>query len=198
MTKILIIEDSPKNQAAAKMQMPDATVVNYDEAFNLFRDAHPESYDAVLTDLFFMVERNRVIHPSPFSSSYPGNIAMIGTEQSFGLAFALKAVELGIPSAIVTDTNHHSSVFTGLLDMFAIFFPLEGDSGWRVSTGGGNLKKIDGLRPLVVVLHDLKCPFAEDMHYDGSKIVMKASADHTQRVKDWRQVLKIVSQAIKR
>jgi hypothetical protein len=172
---VLVIEDSAHHQAAACAQLPDAIVVNYDEAFRLLRDTSArEKYAAVLTDLFFLVEKDRVIDPAPFSKAhYPQNCAMIGTEQPFGMFFAMKGRELGLPTAVVTNGNHHSNLFIGLLDMFGRMISRD---EYAVKPELGDWVSIPD--PGFSILYESQYPTAKDMYWDESleKLVMSSAA----------------------
>lgn len=205
MKKMLIIEDTLRHQMAAQMQFPEAKVVNYDEAYKLLHGARPGDFSAILTDLHFKIEKSRRIPAAPFDPHYPQNMAAIGTQMPFGLAFVLKGVELGVPVALVSDVNHHEDLVTGLLDMFGHLY---GDKngifiGYRPRGGSYS----DGVQrmpnPRFLLLRDA-CPMAEDMHWDGTQIIREPFPPKEQEetwdqfqervkskaeVKDWRQAL---------
>ncbi len=208
--KVLIIEDSIQHQTAARKQLPDAVVVNYNEAFDLLcpSDAY-EKYQAVLTDLFFLVERDKYINPSPFRG-YPKNEAMLDTEQPFGMFFALKGRELGLPTAVVTDGDHHSNLFVGLLDMFGSYRKKGYILGFGITAEERLIPD-----PGFAVLYESKYPIADDMYWDilNKSLVMgsfKNIQDEESRnydsysefikvfeskwkpVKDWRRALDVI------
>ena len=160
----LIIEDSIKHQMAAKAQLPEATVVNYDEAYKALRASRPGDFSGIITDLHFKIERNRTIPSAPFDHVYPKNMAAIGIELPFGLAFVLKGVELRTPVVLYSDTDHHSDLVTGLLDMF-------GRGGCYPRREGGERDAI--LDPRFLPLCDCGCRMAEDMHWDGERILLE-------------------------
>jgi hypothetical protein len=176
--KLLIIEDTLMHQAAAETQFPEAIVVSYDVAYEILRSARPGDYSAILTDMHFKVEQGRVIPSAPFDPHYPQNMAAIGQQLPFGLAFVLKGVELDTPVALVSDVDHHSDLFTGLLDML-------GDDGFYP----GHATRVPNLRFLL--LRDT-CPMAKDMYWDGSQIVQGNSEkiSYKNLVKDWRVALR--------
>ncbi|MEK7642226.1 MAG: hypothetical protein AAB392_00305, partial [Patescibacteria group bacterium] len=116
---LLIIEDTKKHQASARVQLPEAKVVNYSEAYEILQGARPGEISAILTDLHFKVEETeRGLGGAPFSPSYKETMAAIGKQMPFGLAFVLKGVELQTPVVLYSDIDHHSDLITGLLDMF--------------------------------------------------------------------------------
>ena len=199
---LLIIEDTLRHQAAAKAQLPEAKIVNYDEAYKILRNARPGEISGILTDLHFKVERDRKIPNAPFHYSYEKNMAAIGTEMPFGLAFVLKGVELQAPVVLYSDIDHHSDLVTGLLDMF-------GHRGCYPRRDGGENDLI--LDSKFFLLRDGGCRMAEDMHWDGEKIVQEPmpptpkygedaesraawKAHFEKRVKDWRIALKALSE----
>jgi len=193
---ILIIEDTLKHQIAARTQFPEAKVVNYDEAYELLHDARPGDFSAILSDLHFKIEEKRTIPAAPFDPHYQENMAAIGTQMPFGIAFVLKGVELGCPVALYSDLSHHSDLFTGLLDMFGgVKWFKDGPSSCFPS---GNDKVSN---PKFVIFTDSDCAMANDMHWDGTKIVVdpipptpdyndkEAYKAHWEKpVKDWRNV----------
>lgn len=190
---LLIIEDSPKHQMAAKAQLPEATVVNYDEAYRILEKARPGEIAGIITDLHFKIEIDRTIPSAPFAS-YENNYKAIGTQMPLGLAFVLKGVELQTPVVLYSDLDHHSDLMTGLLDMF-------GRNGYYRCSGG--LKKDPIPDPMFTLNCDCSCSMAEDMHWDGEKIIHEPrpeapshnedegvwKAHREKRVKDWRIAL---------
>jgi len=218
--KILIIEDSVSHQTAARVQIPDAIVVNYNEAFDLLRKSTVlEEYSVVLTDLLFLVEEDKLISPAPFS--YPINRAMIGTEQPLGMFFALRGKELGLPTAVVTDGDHHSNLFVGLLDMFGQFRKKNRyeeahyNLGRKGLPGGIDVPVPD---PRLSILYESQYLTADDMYWDettsrlvvGSLQVLMSEQECANEalpknerycvpkyhgwkaVKDWRQALNVI------
>ncbi len=183
--KLLIIEDSTHHQAAARTQFPEAVVVNYDEAYTLLKGARPGQFSAILTDLHFKIEESRKIPSAPFAGCYKNNMGAIGKEEKFGLAFVLKGIELNTPVALVSEVDHHSDLTTGLLNMLGSdgLFPYEGGSDDPIPN------------PKFLLLRD-NCPRAEDMHWDGTQIVLEAppkdfwKSDVVKMVKDWREALR--------
>ncbi len=175
--KLLIIEDSSKHQAAARVQLPEATVVNYDEAYELLRDARPGDYAAILTDLHFKTEESRSLPAMPFGPKWGNNNEAVGKEFPFGLAFVLKGVELNTPVALVSDGNHHNDLIIAMLDIMGhIVVPRKGDDmrpyikhcaekwDWE--------KRVKN--PRFLLLADLGLAggmWAEDMHWGGEEIV---------------------------
>ena len=195
---LLIIEDTKKHQEAARIQFPEAKVVNYDEAYKILSRARPGEIQAILTDLHFKVEEKRIIPSAPFAACYKENCDAIGKLLPFGLAFVLKAVELQSPVVLYSDRDHHSDLVTGLLDMFG----RGGRYPWRK---GGESDPIPD--PKFFLLCDSGCRMAEDMHWDGKKIVLEPmpkdppsyedkvawNAHWDKRVKDWRIALRAIA-----
>ena len=174
---------------AAKTQFPEAKVVNYDEAYKILEQAQPGEISAILTDLHFKVEVNRIIPSAGFY--YPENLEAIGKQLPFGLAFVLKGIELQTPVVLYSDTDHHSDLVTGLMDMF-----------------GRNDQISD---PKFLLLRDGGCEMAKDMYWDGKGIVCEelpscAGGSHEiweqyhekmkgkEKVKDWRHALNQLSE----
>ena len=189
--EMLIIEDTLRHQMAAQAQFPEAQVVNYDEAYKILRIARPGDFSAILTDLHFRIERGRRIPAAPFSGSYEKNVAAIGTEMPFGLAFVLKAVELRTPCILYSDMDHHSDLVTGLLDMFGSVraFSEDGISSFYPSSAD----RVPDSR--FFIFTDGDCVMAKDMYWDGVKIVSEplpstavtGQTKHCEQVKDWRR-----------
>ncbi|MEQ1499767.1 MAG: hypothetical protein ABL917_00120 [Parcubacteria group bacterium] len=211
MQNILIIEDTLKHQAAARAQFPEAVVVNYDEAYELLRDARHGDYSAILTDLHFKTERNRIIPAMPFGPQFERNDGAIGKEFPFGLCFALKGVELGIPVVIVSDADHHSDMVTAMLDMMGFLVQPRGgkDEKRHFIKGGGRGPESFSWENRVqnprLISKMSNCPKAEDMHWNGDEIVSAPPVKpepYTEQgwktyansqVKDWREAHRLLS-----
>ncbi len=151
--KILIIEDTLRHQEAAKAQMPEALVVNYNEAYEILAKAKPGQFSAILTDMYFKVEGETHLGGASYEPGYTSNptiLGSVGKEMPFGFAFALKAIELGIPVAIMSDLNHHDDFMAGMMDFFT------------------NVEN-----PKFVSLCDGRCEFSTSMCWDGEKIVVR-------------------------
>lgn len=197
--KLLIIEDTQKHQAAARVQFPEAVVVNYDEAFQLLHDALPGDYSAILTDLHFKVEMDRALPAAPFT--YAGNFEAIGRQLPFGLAFLLKAVELGCPAVLVSDANHHTDLVTAMLDMMGFLIKPRANRAeqrhYLKGAGEGSEayaweNRIQNPR---FVAKLIQCPMSEDMHWDGEKIVLAPmfEGQYDTQVKDWREAHRLLT-----
>lgn len=209
--KLMIIEDTKKHQAAAQAQFPEAVVVNYDEAYELLSDARLGDYSAILTDLHFKTEESRSIPAMPFGPKYHKNNVAIGKEFPFGLCFALKGVELGIPVALVSDANHHSDLVTAMLDMMgSVVQPRENRPEQRhFIKGPGHGPEAFSWENRVqnprFVAKMLNCPTAKDMRWDGDGIVPYPptqpetyseeawGAYANSQVKDWREALRVLT-----
>lgn len=159
---LLIIEDTMRHQAAARIQLPEARVVNYDEAYRILEKARPGELSAILTDLHFKVERAKGLGGAAFAPCYPKNMEAIGKEMPFGLAFVLKAVELQTPTVLYSDIDHHSDLITGFLDMLG----RGGRYPWRKDREEDPIPD-----PRFALLRDGGCIMAKDMYWDGEKIV---------------------------
>lgn len=208
---ILIIEDSAKHQAAARAQFREAVVVNYDEAYGLLRKAKPGDYSAILTDLHFKTERNRIIPAMPFGPQFERNDWAIGQEFPFGLCFVLRGVELGIPAMLVSDANHHADLVTAMLDMMGFLVePGEGDTDQRCfikgpGEGPESFRWENRVQNPKFIAKMMNCPMAEDMHWDGDKIVKEPPTRPAQyseegwrsyansQVKNWRVALRLLT-----
>ena len=166
---ILIIEDTLRHQEAARVQLSEVEVeiVNYDKAYRLLKKARPGTFSAIISDLHFKIEEERGVADAPFDPCYPRNMEAIGTEIPFGLAFVLKAVELQTPVVLYSDTNHHEDLTAGLMDIF-------GYNGFYPSDFGKETK--DPIKdPEFLPLCGYDCRMAEDMHWDGQKIVLAST-----------------------
>jgi len=194
---LLIIEDTLRHQMAAKVQLPEAKVVNYDEAYRILQKARPGDFSGIITDLHFKIEIDREIPSAPFCS-YENNYKAIGTQMPFGLAFVLKGVELKTPVVLYSDLDHHSDLITGLLDMF-------GHRGYYPAGDCSEKNLIPD--PRFALNCDCSCRMAGDMHWDGDKILhepMPETPDYKdkeawkahweKRVKDWRVALQSLNE----
>jgi CheY-like chemotaxis protein len=108
--EVLVIEDSRWNQESAQETLGDHDVTlakDIDEAYRALQSS--EEFDAVLTDLHLP------------RGGWTGSVARRRVERTnslpAGLVFALKASNMGIPTVIFTDANHHDDWFCGLLDL---------------------------------------------------------------------------------
>jgi CheY-like chemotaxis protein len=126
--RILVIDDKQDNLDAAVQQLQGhevITVSSYDEAEKYiagslehigdngrWKQVHTEegerinhTLDVILTDLFLPASKTGV-------SNYNGT-----EEVPYGLVISMTAQRLGIPVAIVTDTNHHAHPILWAMDM---------------------------------------------------------------------------------
>jgi len=111
--KVLIVEDDPIHQEAAKEQLVDHDLIimeSFVEFFKTFNDclgSKPKldlsSFDAVLTDINL---------PSPHDRK--------GVEQAAtGFVVALKAMQAGVKYiGIITDASHHDDAYGKALDLW--------------------------------------------------------------------------------
>lgn len=126
--KILVIDDKQENLEIAKKQLMGhevTTASSYDEAEKYLAGKLPHIYacgrwdhvgydkdnklnkyefDIILTDLFL-------------PASTKGTSYKTSEEVPYGLVIAMTALRLGIPVAIVTDTNHHAHPILWAMDM---------------------------------------------------------------------------------
>lgn len=119
--RILVIDDSVSNQAAAKAQLSghEVTVVgSYDEGRDLLatedEDGIPREgkhdFEVVLVDLLMPASRHR-----------QGNEGsrFVGQEMPVGIFLALLAAKTGAKYvAVLTDSDHHSHPASACLDVF--------------------------------------------------------------------------------
>lgn len=108
MLKILVVEDNPIHQEAAKKQLNnyDVTIMkSFTEFFNAVRQGVELSdYDVVLTDVKL---------PSPQDGGR-GEV-----EAATGFVVALKALQEGVKMVgIITDVNHHEDVYGKAMDLW--------------------------------------------------------------------------------
>ena len=111
--KVLIVEDDPIQQEAAKEQLVDHDLIimeSFVEFFKTFNDClgsksklDLSSFDAVLTDINL---------PSPHDRK--------GVEQAAtGFVVALKAMQAGVKYiGIITDASHHDDAYGKALDLW--------------------------------------------------------------------------------
>lgn len=107
--KILVVDDRPENLVFAQALLGakhEVTVTDkFETAMELLKS---EQFDYVLTDL----ELPGSLHYSALS---PTSIDMTAT-YPYGFLIAFEATQLGLPVAIVTDGNHHSSWISAAFD----------------------------------------------------------------------------------
>lgn len=108
--KILVIDDSPIHQNAARKQLAaehDLTVVgSYDEAQALV--AEPHRFEVVLCDLLM-----------PASGQMQAGFDLAGKEMPVGIFLALLACKNGAKHVgLLTDSDHHSHPASACLDAF--------------------------------------------------------------------------------
>ncbi|MDP6293499.1 MAG: hypothetical protein QF486_01355 [Candidatus Woesearchaeota archaeon] len=110
MKKILVVEDKEKHQKAAQIQLVEHDIIvmpTFDEAMDVLKgksrfdnggvEVPPVAVDALLTDLFYTQGRGECQR-----DRYLGK-----EEFAFGFPLAYIAALRGIPTAVVTDMNHH-------------------------------------------------------------------------------------------
>ena len=159
--KILVIEDQPFNIESAKqtLQGHDLTIVDCGkDAMRILAGkwdgktggrVRPD-FDCVLTDLF--VPFGEASDSDCTISSFTGKAKKEGKsfdvaleeynslktkEMPSGVVFALRAVLLGIPVAILTDANHHQDAFVTCMDCLGYeptkqFARFDTDSGYSL------------------------------------------------------------------
>ncbi len=110
--RILVIDDQPRNIASARETLKGHEVITIDtiaEAFRVLKEGRVHGVDAVLTDLFMPLGGFQGAMSSPESDpSLP---------LPAGLAFALRTVNLGIRTVILSDSDHHRDWICSLLDL---------------------------------------------------------------------------------
>jgi CheY-like chemotaxis protein len=107
--KILVIDDQPRNVASAHATLAglDYTVVStIKEAFEILDGE--KRFDVLLTDLWLPRGSFRGAMHDGDSSETP---------IPAGLVFALRALNLDMKVAIVTDSNHHQDRLCSILDL---------------------------------------------------------------------------------
>ncbi len=107
--KILVIDDSPKHLASAKiLEQNGHEVTCTDSYMEGVRLVQLGGFDAVLADLLMPAEE--------FQLGGEG-LSFFGHETPIGFAFALIAAQAGISKvAVVTDTNHHHHPMSAAID----------------------------------------------------------------------------------
>jgi len=123
--EILVVEDTPKHQEAARQLLANHNVQivdTFDEATDLLRlpnicddDLVQPNYDVVLTDMFYTQGQGRCLSP---------DVKHLAAEQlPFGYPISLMACQKGVPYvAIVSDANHHSGPIAYSMDFFSNMF----------------------------------------------------------------------------
>jgi CheY-like chemotaxis protein len=146
MTKLnlLVIDDSPWNQASARLTLKDhqVTVVgSIRTAYELFQYKELR-YDGVLTDLYLPVgdyegamysARKIAWNAIKVPEGFIEETNRVAAQQiPAGLVFALTAVKAGVPTVICTDTDHHRDWICSLLDLVNWVQPSPGKGGRMV------------------------------------------------------------------
>lgn len=146
--KILVVDDSPRNQQAAREQLGDAheltIVADYRKAASALEWAERGTFDAVLTDME-IPERAEggMAHGSGGGATVHWNTADIN---SFGFAIALMAVRCGVKRvAMLTSTHHHHGAMASAV--FALRGPAFEIDGARVVFEADSLTKMRGENP---------------------------------------------------
>lgn len=138
--KILVIDDTPRNQESAHSTLVghDVTVIGtVKEAYEALRKG---GFDAVLTDLFMPI--------GDFRGAV--NRQRVGTPQGelpVGLVFALKASNMGIRTVICTDADHHADWICSLLDLVGDQRPSQYDD-----------EPVTQANPMVAYVEARSCP----------------------------------------
>ncbi len=123
--KILVVEDTEIHQIAARklLEGHDVTVVDaFDYALdvlgvNVGNQGIGKTYykrrdiDVVLTDLFYTQGRGDMLKPE-----CKDNLKV--EQMPYGFPLALIAARRGIPTAVITDTNHHNHPMAYTFDYF--------------------------------------------------------------------------------
>ena len=115
--RILVIEDTPKHQASAKVGLAGhklTIATGYEEAMQILGN---EKFDVVLTDL-----------QMPMSSRTLGSDAFkLGELVPYGILLMIEAAHQGAKCvAVVTDLNHHADWVSAAFDHFGYSVQIEG------------------------------------------------------------------------
>lgn len=114
-SRILVVEDNPYHQQAAKIQLPGCVIASdFSEAAEMLKESWEDKsktsrYDAVLTDLFFPFGSNNVV----INKSLCYKPEPLGYTVAFMAATRDPAVPL---IRIVTDCNHHDNPVSNSFD----------------------------------------------------------------------------------
>ncbi|MDP1718869.1 MAG: hypothetical protein Q8L24_00365 [bacterium] len=169
--KILVIDDSGDNQAAARAQLKDhdTTVVgSYDEGQNLVGMSH--RFDVVLVDLLM---------PASRQMQGPRGMGFVGEEMPIGIFLALLAAKNGAKRvAVFTDSDHHVHPASACLDAFN-----EGEGCPTPFTVAGAQMILSNTRGWVNNFRPEN--LTEEMSYEEYGVQKKPSV----RAKNWRELL---------
>ena len=97
----LVIDDKPVNLEFAKLVLAGHSVVTARGLKDGMKKLEGTRFDAVLTDMELL--------PDNFYQSYSVTSKPLGETDLFGFAVAAESTKRGLPVAIVTDGNHHTS-----------------------------------------------------------------------------------------
>ncbi len=118
--KILVIDDQPRNIAAALTTLAghEVTVIdNIKQAYQTLEDFGAKRFDAVLTDLFLPLAEFNGSFSACYSEKAWDNHMQPTAQLPAGLVFALAAANVGVRTIICTDTDHHEDYICSLLDI---------------------------------------------------------------------------------
>lgn len=182
--RILVIEDSPWNIESAKLTLKDheltiaTNILEGYECLDWWVDPQSKkrmapSFDAVLTDLF--------LPPGNFQySEYAAITRKIPPESMpAGLVFALRAMNLGIRTLIVTSVNHHDDWLCNVLDIL-------GRRGWETTNEGRKPKDEVGQRLVSLVYETM----LDSNWADGHIVKCDWREKHSPSMKDWLESMK--------
>lgn len=99
--RVLVIDDKPENLELAKLLLSGHQLVTADGLKSGMGEFDVANFDAVLTDM--------EMRPDNFYQSYSVTSQPLGHHDLFGWAVAAEVTKRGVPVAIVTDGNHHTS-----------------------------------------------------------------------------------------
>ena len=100
--KVLVIDDKPENLELAKLLLGEHhDLVVADGLKSGMKEFGNAKFDAVLTDM--------EMRPDNFYPSYSVTSQPLGQLELFGWAVANEVTKSGVPVAIVTEGNHHTS-----------------------------------------------------------------------------------------
>ena len=99
--RVLIIDDKPENLELARLLLAEHELVTADGLKSGMAEMAKGKFDAVLTDM--------EMKPDNFYPSFSVTSQPLGQTVLFGWAVAAEVTKRGVPVAIVTDGNHHTS-----------------------------------------------------------------------------------------
>ncbi|MDP3899934.1 MAG: response regulator [bacterium] len=166
--KILVIEDSPRNIASARLTLADHELTicdNIQAAYDVLSDK-TQSFDVVLTDLFLPLGSFEGAMSRRYENS-PDN------QLPAGLVFAIKAINREMPCVICTDANHHTDWICALLDL--------------INNGLGPYPE-DRKRKIVYV--EARYVYLDGSWDEDTQMLVQEKDDPSVTIKDWGMAIK--------